>query len=120
MLPAAVVVKGALRSRNSEGELTVEDIVSLESASEGLVDRLDVTLQREFSHEEYLRLRDCLIEHTGEVPVSFWLPLEGHLVRIDPEERFRVGTGGEILESIESIIGPGTVRKRYRGRSASA
>ena len=117
---AAVVIKGSLRNRGSEGELTVEEIVSLERATEGLVDRLDLTLPEELSDGEFLKLRDCLIEHSGEVPIRFWVHLDGRRVRIDPAERFRVRPSGGILESIEAIIGPGNVRTLYRGSSPSS
>jgi DNA polymerase-3 subunit alpha len=117
---AVILATGMLREAGAQMELTVEEVVSLESASEALISRIEMTLRDDFSTAQMLRLRDCLIEHRGEVPVWFSLDLESRTVRILPEDRFRVSADSDLIESIESIVGPGNVRTRYQVESEGA
>jgi len=108
---AVVVVKGSLRERGADCELMAEEIVPLERASSRLVSGLEVHLDPGLATAQLLRVRDLLAEHPGELPVSFALDLpEGGTVRIEPEERFRVGAESELLVALEAIVGPGRAR----------
>jgi hypothetical protein len=109
-----LLVKGPVRERGSESELLAEELVPLEKATEDLVSGIDLSLPSDLATQEILRLRDCLIEHRGEVPVSIQMALGDRVVTILPEERFRVAAVPEALASVEEIVGAGNIHKRYR------
>jgi DNA polymerase-3 subunit alpha len=108
-----VVVKGTARERGADVELTLEDLVALEEAEEELVDELQLQLSARLSTNKMLQLRDLLIEHSGDLPVRMSVSLEGRRVDIRPQDRFRVELDDELVQSIEQILGPGSVRKRH-------
>ncbi len=111
---AIVLVKGSLRSRGGDAELTAEEITPLETETEKLVDQIELRIRGDLSTREMLELRDCLIEHRGDTPVSLELALEDRTVKIRPGDRFKVAAGPELDRSVESIVGPGSVRREYR------
>ncbi len=110
---AIVLIKGSARDRGSEVELTLEELISLEQAQDDLVDELRIDLSSQLSMGKMLELRDLLIENSGDVPVRMNLVLEGRKVSVTPEERFRVQLDDSFIESIERILGPGSVRKHH-------
>jgi DNA polymerase-3 subunit alpha len=110
---AIVVVKGAARDRGAEVELTLEELVSLEKAEDELVDELRLDLSSRMSTGKMLELRDLLVENSGDLPVRMSLRLDGRQITITPEDRFRVRLDDGLIESIERILGPGTVEKHY-------
>ena len=61
-----------------------------------------------------LRLRDLLIEHPGDVPVTFEVKLPDRTVRIAAQEKLKVRFGPELAASIEGLLGQGSVRERYQ------
>ena len=107
-----VLVKGWLRERGSDKELTVEEIVSLEEAERRPVESLDLVIDRKLSNSAMLALRDTLIERHGETPVRFEITVGQRMMRVIPEERFRVEVDDDLVTAIESIVGPGRVRAR--------
>ena len=58
-----------------------------------------------------LRLRDVLTDHPGEVAVEFEVRVGEELVRIAPQERFRVNATPALFSAIEGILGAGTVHR---------
>jgi DNA polymerase-3 subunit alpha len=110
---AAVIVKGAVRDRGAERELTAEEITPLDEATRSLLSGLEVTVEGPLATGDVLRLREVLIEHPGEVPVTFCVRVGEQDVRIAPEKRFRVRADGELSRSIEGILGEGSVRELY-------
>ncbi len=60
-----------------------------------------------------LKLRDLLIENSGDLPVRMNLLLEDRRIALTPEERFRVRLDDKLIHSIERILGPGTVTKHH-------
>ena len=76
-------------------------------------ERLDVVLAQGLSESQMIALRDCLIEHHGEVPVHLQLDTGTQRVDIAPEDRFRVAPSPGFMRSIEEIVGPGNVHKRF-------
>ncbi len=58
-----------------------------------------------------LRLRDVLADHPGETAVEFEIRLDDELVRIAPQERFRVDATPALLSAIEGIVGAGRVHR---------
>jgi len=108
-----VVVKGSARDRGAEVELTLEDLFSVEQAEDELVDELRLDLSARLSTSKMLELRDLLMENSGDLPIRMSLLLDGRQVTITPEDRFRVRLDDGLIESIERIIGPGTVKKHH-------
>ncbi len=110
---AIVLVKGIVRDRGSEPELTAEEIVPLDEATRRPLEALDLILRTELPDTAMMALRDCLVEHHGDVPVRLRLDLGDRSVRIAPEDRFRVAVDDELVSSLEAIVGEGRVRKRF-------
>jgi len=108
---AAVVVKGQIRERGAELEMTAEEMTLLARAVEKLVSGVRVSLDRELLQTEMLRLRDVLTDHPGEAAVEFEVRLDDELVRINPQERFRVDATPALLAAIEGIVGIGKVHR---------
>ena len=107
-----VLIKGQPRERGSEWELSVEEVVELEEATRQPLASLDVQVG-EMGDRDMLELRDCLIEHHGDVPVRFELDLAEGSVRIALEKRYHVSVDDRLLASLERIVGPGKVRRRF-------
>ncbi|MDQ1346778.1 MAG: polymerase subunit alpha, partial [Acidobacteriota bacterium] len=108
---AAVIVKGQVRERGAENEMTSEEMTPLARAVEKLVSGLRVSLDRALPQTEMLRLRDVLADHPGETAVEFEIRLDDELVRISPQERFRVDATPALLSAIEGIVGAGRVHR---------
>jgi DNA polymerase-3 subunit alpha len=108
---AAVIVKGQVRERGAELEMTAEEMTLLARAVEKLVSGVRVSLDRELPQTEMLRLRDVLADHPGEAAVEFELKVGDDLVRIAPQERFRVNATPALLSAIEGIVGVGKVQR---------
>ncbi len=108
---AAVIVKGQVRERGAENEMTSEEMTLLAKAVEKLVSGVRVALDRELPRTEMLRLRDVLTDHPGEVAVEFEVRLGDDLVRIAPQERFRVDATPALFAAIEAILGAGKVHR---------
>ncbi len=108
---AMVLVKGIARDRGSGLEMTVDEIVSLDSAKESLISELEVELDGDMSGPALVELRELLIDHAGDVPIRFLVPVNGGAVRIAPPDRFRVRYAPELVASIEAIAGVGKVRR---------
>jgi len=108
---AAVIVKGQIRERGAELEMTAEDITLLARAVEKLVSGVRIALDRDLPQTEMLRLRDRLAEHPGEAAVEFEIRLGDELVRVSPQQRFRVDATPALLSAIEGIVGAGTVQR---------
>jgi DNA polymerase-3 subunit alpha len=107
---AAVLVRGAVRERGGEVEMTLEELVPLDAAARGLVRELRVELRQELDAGRLLRLRDVLAEHPGEtaVRIDLWRDPSTR-VEILPAARFRVAYTPELTEAIERIVGAGAV-----------
>ncbi|MGE0639186.1 MAG: DNA polymerase III subunit alpha [Thermoanaerobaculia bacterium] len=106
---AIVLVRGQVRERGSEMEMTVDEIVPLEKAIEKLVTGVRVALSAELATPRMLELRDLLTDHPGESAVELELQVDGTSVRIAPEARFRIDPTPEVLRAIEAIVGAGSV-----------
>ena len=113
-----VLVKGAVRERGAEREMTVDELVSLEAAAAELRGEVDLVVAREMSTAEALRLRDLLTERPGPIRVFFQLELpDQKAVRVVPEDRFQIALDEDMTTAIEAIIGRGGVRRRANQRS---
>jgi DNA polymerase III subunit alpha len=110
---AAVIVKGVVRDRGSDVELNVEELVALAQAAKRPLAAVELEVGSELTPSDMLKLRDLLIEHAGEVPVTLCLRLPGRVVRIAPAAQFKVRFDPGLVSSVEGLLGRGAVRERY-------
>jgi hypothetical protein len=78
-----------------------------------MVTRVELEVDPALPPGEMLRLRDLLVEHPGEVPVTLRLRLADCTVAIAAAERYRVRPEPSLIESIEEILGPGSIRRQF-------
>jgi DNA polymerase-3 subunit alpha len=109
---AVVLVKGQVRERGSDFELTVEEIVPLSRLATRSIAGVDLRLTPKLTQSQMLKLRDLLIEHPGDVPVTLEMQFADKTVRIATEDRFKVQLRPELVSSIEGLLGQGSVRER--------
>ena len=100
-----------MRERGAENEMTLEEMTLLAKAVEKLVSGVRVALDRELPQTEMLRLRDILADHPGDVAVEFEVRLGDELVRIAPQERFRVAATPALFAAIEGVLGAGRAQR---------
>jgi len=110
---AVVLVKGMVRERGSDVELNVDEIVALDTASRRLLLAVELEIGEGISPSDVLRLRELLIEHAGDTPLSLRVRLDGKRVRIAPGENFKVRLDPELVTSVEGILGTGSLREHY-------
>jgi DNA polymerase-3 subunit alpha len=110
---AVVLVKGQLRERGSDIELTVEDIVPLEKVSGKALAGVDLVVPGSFTRTQMISLQDLLIESSGPTPVTFHVQLPDRTVHIAPAKRFCIDFRPEVVASIEGLLGQGSVKERY-------
>jgi len=109
---ATVLVRGQVRERGSDQELTAEEIVPLDRAADKLVTAVRVNLQRELSRGELLRLRDVVTEHPGDFPLELAIRLDSTSVRVCPESRFKVSFSPAMIAAVEQLTGADTVSRQ--------
>jgi DNA polymerase-3 subunit alpha len=110
---AVVLVKGEVRGRDGEPELTVEEIVPLDQAAAKTLAAVELVLEPSVSQGAMLQLKNLLLEHPGRVPVTLTVQLPDRKVSIAAEESFKIAFGPELAASIEGLIGRGAVRERF-------
>ncbi len=110
---AVVLVTGVARERGSDVELNVEQIVSLDKAARRLLLALELELDPALSGSDMLRLRELLIEHAGDTPLTLTLAFGDRRVRIAPSANYKVRFEPELLTALEGILGRGRVHERY-------
>jgi DNA polymerase-3 subunit alpha len=115
---AVVLVKGQVRERGSEIELTVEEILPLDKLAARSPAGVDLTLDPALSQSKMLKLRDLLTEHPGDVPVTLEMQFPDKVVRIATEARYKIQLNPELVSSIEGLLGQGSVRERYQASGA--
>jgi DNA polymerase-3 subunit alpha len=115
---AVVLVKGQVRERGSEIELTVEEIIPLDKLATRGPAGVDLTLDPALSQSKMLKLRDLLTEHPGDVPVTLEMQFPDRVVRIATEARYKIQLNPELVSSIEGLLGQGSVRERYQASGA--
>jgi DNA polymerase-3 subunit alpha len=112
---AIILVKGQLRERGTDVEVTVEEITPLDKLGVRPLEGIDVLLKgASISTNSMLRLRDLLVEHPGEVPVTLQVQLPDRVVHISAQDNYKVQFGPKLAASIEQLLGQGSVRERYQ------
>jgi DNA polymerase-3 subunit alpha len=107
---AAVLVRGVVRDRGTDPELTVEEIKVLDLMLGDVVTQVELVMDGPLEARQALELRDLLTEKEGNVPVVFRVHLDACDVTISSGERYRVDLDDALQESIEKLLGPGTVQ----------
>jgi DNA polymerase-3 subunit alpha len=112
---AVVLVKGQLRERGSDFELTVEEIVPVTNLGPTLA-KVELVFQpSSVSTKTMLNLSNLLKEHPGDVPVKLGIEFPEQTVWIAPKETYKIDFGPELAVSIEGILGHGSIRESYSG-----
>ena len=107
---AVILVKGQARERGGEVEITVEEIVTLDTSRR--LNGVDLSLDASVPQSKMLKLRDLLTEHPGDVPVTLEMKLAGRVERIAMGEKYRIQLNPELRSGIEGLFGPSSVRER--------
>jgi DNA polymerase-3 subunit alpha len=110
---AIVLVKGEVRSREGEPELTPEEVVPLAKVAGKTLAAVELVLAPEVSQGEMLKLKNLLLEHPGRVPVKLTIQFPDRRVSIAAQEAFKIDFGPELAASIEGLLGRGSVRERF-------
>jgi DNA polymerase-3 subunit alpha len=116
---AVVLVKGQVRERGGDMEMTVEEVSPLDKLGVRPLAGIDVLLKASvISTNSMLRLRDLLVEHPGDVPVTLQVQLPDRVVHIAAQEHYKIQLSPKLATSIEQIFGQGCVRERYQALPA--
>ncbi len=112
---AVILVKGQVRERGGEAELTVEDVTPLKQIAGRPLAGVDLRLNSALSQSRILQLRDLLTQHPGTVPVTLEMKVGDQVVRITTQDNLKIQPGPALIASIEGLLGEGSVRERYQG-----
>src|SRR3954467_7154155 len=112
---AVVLVKGQVRERGTDSELTVEEILPLKQIAGRPLAGVDLKLNPRLSTTQMLKLRDLLTEHPGDVPVTLEMQVEDRTVRIATPDNLKIELVPALVTSIEGLLGQGSIRERYLG-----
>ena len=113
---AVVLVKGQVRERGSEVEITVEEIAPAREAGRAARSPASTSGSTPGSPQsQMLKLRDLLTEHPGDVPVTLEMHLADRTVRIATPDNLKIQLVPELVTSIEGLLGQGSVRERWAG-----
>lgn len=106
---AVLVLRGQVRSRGSDVELILGEVEPFEDARRRLLSALVLTVAEGRSRSDLLRVRNLLADYPGSARVQFAIEVEGKIVRIQPDSRFRVELNDALVEGLERILGVGSV-----------
>ena len=107
-----MLVKGSVRERGSAGGgggevgLAVEEIRALAPAAVGPLLAIELVLASKTPQGKLLELKNLLLEHHGEVPVTLELDLSEGSVTIAPSGSFKVAYGRDLAGAVETLLGP--------------
>ncbi len=110
-----MLVKGEVRERGGEPEMTVEEIVPMEKVSGNKLAGVELTLAAPVTTGAMLQLRNLLLEHPGAVPVTLCVRLADRTVSISAPESFKVDYKPALATAIEGLLGQGSIRERPAG-----
>ncbi len=112
---AVVLVKGQVRERGTDSEITVEEITPLKQIAGRPLAGVDLKLNPRLSTTQMLKLRDLLTEHPGDVPVTLEMQVQDRTVRIATPDNLKIQLVPALVTSIEGLLGQGSIRERYLG-----
>lgn len=109
---AVLLVKGTVRARGSEAEISAEEVTPLARIQKQAVTAVDLLLGAETPQRRMLELRDLLAEYPGTVPVRILVKLDDRTVTVTPRDSFKIDLDQQLLSSVESLLGQGALRQR--------
>lgn len=112
---AVVLVKGQVRERGTDSEITVEEILPLKQIAGRPLAGVDLKLNPRLSTTQMLKLRDLLTEHPGDVPVTLEMQVQDRTYRIATPDNLKIQLGPALVTSIEGLLGQGSIKERYLG-----
>jgi DNA polymerase III subunit alpha len=110
---AVVLVKGDVRERGSEPEMTVEELIPLERVAARALAGVELLLEPTMAQADMLKLKDLLLEHPGPVPVTLSLKYTERTVSIAAKETYKIDFSPKLAASIEGLLGQGRVVERF-------
>jgi DNA polymerase-3 subunit alpha len=110
---AVILVKGEIRERGGEPELTVEDITPLEKLSDRTLTGIELRLAGPVATSEMLKLRDLLLENPGPVAVKLSVQMGGKQISLTTQDNFKVDFSPTLAAGLKNLLGPDCVRERY-------
>lgn len=116
----AVILGGVVRERGSEIEMTVEEMMPLERATDSLLREIILRVEDGTDAAELAGLRDFLLEHPGHVPVSFRVKVGDDEVAITSRQHYGVRYDENLHQLLEKRLGSGRVEARYDLAAADA
>jgi DNA polymerase III subunit alpha len=111
---ALVLIKGQVRERGPDFELTVEEITPLDKVAARPLAGVELRIAPSISQSRMLELRDLLTQHPGDVPVTLEMQLPDRTVRIATQENLKVELSPELAASLRGLLGEEGVRERYQ------
>jgi DNA polymerase-3 subunit alpha len=111
---ALVLIKGQVRERGTDFELTVEEITPLDKVAARPLAGVELRLAPSISQTRMLELRDLLTQHPGDVPVTLEMQLPDRTVRIATQDNLKVELSPELAASLKGLLGEESVRERYQ------
>lgn len=110
---ALVLIRGQVRERSGDAELTVEEIIPLDKLASRPPARVNLKLNPSISQSQMLKLRDLLTEHPGDVSVTVKMQLPDRIVPIGLQESYKIQFDSGLESSIKSLLGVGSVEVVY-------
>ncbi len=110
---AVVLVKGQVRMRGSDVELSVEEIKPLTQVAAQSPTVVKLRVQADASRRQVLALRDLLAEHPGNVPVILRVDVPGKEIQVSPRESCKVAVNERLISAVESLLGRGSLEPHY-------
>ena len=116
---AALCIKGTTETESDPPKILAEEIQPLiqaeKDAAAGLIVQLPHGLDENGLDDLLGRTDDVLVEHPGQCPVSFQVPVPSvGEVTVRAGQRFSVTPDAPLIASLEELVGRGRVSLRYR------
>jgi DNA polymerase III alpha subunit len=112
---AVVTVRGEVRERGSELEMSVDEMESLDAIAAKALARVEVRVSHDLGEPTLRALSEVLLEHHGRTPVAFRVRYPNRTVTITPSEAYTVSHDDRLTSRVEEILGQGVVTLRYDG-----
>jgi DNA polymerase III subunit alpha len=110
---AVVLVKGTVRPRGSDIEVSAEEVTPLSELTRRDPRALLVLMEADTPTRRLLEIKDLLLEHPGELPVTIQVRLPDSRVEVTPLASFKVRPDEGLLASLRRLVGEEHFRLLY-------